>query len=180
MGGEILDGLEFGGPLARIVRHHHENWDGSGYPDALSAQTIPIGARILAIVDCYDALTSERPYREPMSHGRAVDLIVARRATMYDPAILDVFVRVVQRLRSSDAVRDPQRVRGAFIPAARGEGDDDPPRPGDTVIHGAAARGARVRRGRRGRRRGLSGQLRDPNPRSSTRGCSSSCSGSRS
>ena len=104
LGGEILDGLEPGGPLAPIVRHHHENWDGSGYPDALSAQTIPMGARILAIVDCYDALTSERPYREPMSHGRAVDLIVSRRATMYDPAILDVFVRVVQRLRSSDAV----------------------------------------------------------------------------
>jgi putative nucleotidyltransferase with HDIG domain len=104
MGGEILDGLEFGGPLARIVRHHHENWDGSGYPDALSAQTIPIGARILAIVDCYDALTSERPYRQPMSHARALDLIVSRRATMYDPAILDVFVRVVQRLRSGDAV----------------------------------------------------------------------------
>jgi HD-GYP domain-containing protein (c-di-GMP phosphodiesterase class II) len=104
MGGEILDGLELGGPLAEIVRHHHENWDGSGYPDALSAQTIPLGARILAIVDCYDALTSERPYRRPMSHARALDLIVSRRATMYDPAILDVFVRVIQRLRSSDAV----------------------------------------------------------------------------
>jgi len=104
MGGEILDGLEFGGPLARMVRHHHENWDGTGYPDALSAQTIPIGSRILAIVDCYDALTSERPYREPMTHARAVDLIVSRRCTMYDPAILDVFVRVVQRLRSGAAV----------------------------------------------------------------------------
>jgi response regulator RpfG family c-di-GMP phosphodiesterase len=104
IGGEILDGVELGRPLARIVRHHHENWDGSGYPDALSNQTIPIGARILAVVDCYDALTSERPYRERVSHASALELIVARRGTMYDPAILDAFVRVVPRLRSIDAL----------------------------------------------------------------------------
>ena len=102
-GADILDGLEFGGPLARIVRHHHENWDGSGYPDGLHGASIPIGARILAVVDCYDALTSLRPYREPLSHTAAVDMIVERRGTMYDPAILDAFLRVVQRLRSDNA-----------------------------------------------------------------------------
>src|SRR5215213_10545226 len=84
LGADILDGLELGGPLAPIVRHHHENWDGSGYPDALRGGAIPIGARILSVVDCYDALTSERPYRQPVSHASAVELIAARRGTMYD------------------------------------------------------------------------------------------------
>lgn len=104
LGAEILDSLEFGGPLARIVRHHHENWDGTGYPDGLCGQAIPLGARVLAIVDCYDALTSERPYREPLTHASALQMIAARRGTMYDPAILDAFVGVVQRLRSGDAI----------------------------------------------------------------------------
>ena len=86
------------------MRHHHENWDGTGYPDALRGSEIPLGARILAVVDCYDALTSERPYRQPVTHPDALAMIVERRGTMYDPAILDAFVRVVQRLRATDAV----------------------------------------------------------------------------
>ena len=104
LGAEILDGIEFGRPLAQIVRHHHENWDGTGYPDALRGSEIPLGARILAVVDCYDALTSERPYRQPVTHPDALAMIVERRGMMYDPAILDAFVRVVQRLRATDAV----------------------------------------------------------------------------
>ena len=104
IGADILDGLQFGESLAQIVRHHHENWDGSGYPDRLRGYAIPIGARILAVVDCYDALTSERPYREPLTHADAVDLIVSRCGTMYDPAILEVFVRVRQRQRLCYAV----------------------------------------------------------------------------
>jgi putative nucleotidyltransferase with HDIG domain len=102
-GAEILEGVALGRPLTRIVRHHHENWDGSGYPDRLRGDAIPLGARVLAVVDCYDALTSERPYREALAHCEALEIIVARRGTMYDPAILDVFVRVVQRLRARDA-----------------------------------------------------------------------------
>jgi len=104
MGAEILKGIEDGAALASIVRHHHENWDGTGYPDRLRREAIPIGARILAVVDCYDALTSQRPYRQPLTHAEAIAMIVARRGTMYDPAILDAFVRVVQRLHASDAV----------------------------------------------------------------------------
>ena len=108
MGAEILNGIEGGAPLASIVRHHHENWDGTGYPDGLRREAIPIGARILAVVDCYDALTSHRPYRQPLEHAEAIAIIVARRGTMYDPAILDAFVRVLQRVRTSEpgAMRD--------------------------------------------------------------------------
>ena len=64
IGADMLDGFDFPGPLALIVRHHHENWDGSGYPDGLPGTQIPLGARLLSIVDCYDALTSDRPYRQ--------------------------------------------------------------------------------------------------------------------
>ena len=108
IGGELLAEVAFPGPLASLVRHHHENWDGSGYPDRLRRDAIPIGARILAVVDCYDALTSNRPYRQPLQHSEAIAMLVARRGTMYDPAILDTFVRVVERIRRAEpgAIRD--------------------------------------------------------------------------
>jgi GAF domain-containing protein len=77
-----------------IVRAHHENWDGSGYPRGLRGEEIPIGARILSVVDCFDALTSDRPYRSAMSEGEAIAIILERRGTMYDPTVVDMFVRV--------------------------------------------------------------------------------------
>jgi hypothetical protein len=80
------------------VRAHHENWDGSGYPNGLRGTEIPIGARILSVVDCYDALTSDRPYRAAMSDQEALGIIRARRGTMYDPAVVDTFERVCRDL----------------------------------------------------------------------------------
>ena len=67
VGADILAAIEFPYPVVPIVRHHHENWDGSGYPVRLSGTDIPIGARILSVVDCFDALTSDRPYRQRLS-----------------------------------------------------------------------------------------------------------------
>jgi HD-GYP domain-containing protein (c-di-GMP phosphodiesterase class II) len=99
IGADILTAVAFPG-LAVIVRHHHENWDGTGYPDGLRGETIPLGARILSIVDCYDALTSDRPYRRALSHGCAMTMIQERRGTMYDPEIADAFLRIVHRLQS--------------------------------------------------------------------------------
>jgi len=105
IGADILSAFAFPGPLALIVRHHHENWDGTGYPDGLQGEAIPIGARVLSIVDCYDALTSDRPYRRALSHGCALAMIHERRGTMYDPTVTDAFMRIVQRLRTAP-VRD--------------------------------------------------------------------------
>src|SRR4030095_7309579 len=62
IGAQILSEVDFPYPVVPIVRHHHENWDGSGYPDGLHGSEIPLGARILAVVDCFDALTSDLPY----------------------------------------------------------------------------------------------------------------------
>jgi putative nucleotidyltransferase with HDIG domain len=91
IGAEILSEVDFPYPLVPIVRHHHENWDGTGYPEGLKGSEIPIGARILAVVDCFDALTSNRPYRRALSMPEALEIVDWRRGKMYDPAVVDVF-----------------------------------------------------------------------------------------
>ena len=120
IGADILTAVAFPG-LAIIVRHHHENWDGTGYPDGLRREAIPLGARVLSIVDCYDALTSDRPYRRALSHVRATAMIQERRGTMYDPEIVDAFLRIVQRLQDGTG-EDPTgtlQVRAQAIWARR-------------------------------------------------------------
>ena len=92
IGAEILSAIAFPYPVVPIVRHHHENWDGTGYPDGLRGDAIPLGARILAVVDCYDALTSDRPYRRRMTDEQALAIVRERRGTMYDPAVVDAFL----------------------------------------------------------------------------------------
>lgn len=94
VGAEILSSIDFPYPVVPIVRAHHENWDGTGYPRNLKAEDIPIGARILAVVDCFDALTSDRPYRAAMNEADAIAIIVERRGTMYDPQVVDTFLKV--------------------------------------------------------------------------------------
>jgi len=93
IGAEILSSIDFPYPVVPIVRHHHENWDGTGYPDGLKGTEIPLGARILSVVDCFDALTSDRPYRRRMTDEDALKIVTDRRGTMYDPVIVDAFVK---------------------------------------------------------------------------------------
>jgi putative nucleotidyltransferase with HDIG domain len=94
VGADILSAIDFPYPVVPIVRHHHENWDGSGYPSGLSGNDIPIGARILSVVDCFDALTSDRPYRPRLSEQDAIRILVARKGNMYDPLAVDTFIRL--------------------------------------------------------------------------------------
>ena len=98
IGAEILAAIEFPFPVVPIVRYHHENWDGSGYPEGLRGTEIPLGARILSVVDCFDALTSDRPYRPALSTADAFGIIHARRGSMYDPEVVDVFTQLQPRL----------------------------------------------------------------------------------
>jgi putative two-component system response regulator len=86
-----------------IARSHHERWDGDGYPDGLARGDIPLSARIVSLVDCYDALTSARPYKQPMPHAEAVAYIDAARGRAFDPDLVDTFHEVgaeVGRLRA--------------------------------------------------------------------------------
>jgi len=101
IGAEILSSIDFPYPVVPIVRHHHENWDGTGYPAGLQGTAIPIGARILSVVDCFDALTSDRPYRPALSDEEAVNILRQRRGNMYDPMVVDTFIRIRKDLIGS-------------------------------------------------------------------------------
>ncbi|HYM22774.1 MAG TPA: HD domain-containing phosphohydrolase [Vicinamibacterales bacterium] len=99
IGADILSLVEFPFPVVPIVRCHHENWDGSGYPRGVKGDDIPIGARILSVVDCFDALTSDRPYRRRMTDEEALGILRERSGKMYDPAVVEMFTRVYRELR---------------------------------------------------------------------------------
>jgi putative nucleotidyltransferase with HDIG domain len=102
IGADILAAVHFPYPVVPIVRHHHENWDGTGYPDKVKGTDIPIGARILSVVDCFDALTSDRPYRPRLPNDEAMRILLERRGTMYDPLVVDTFVREHARISVID------------------------------------------------------------------------------
>ncbi|WP_295406186.1 two-component system response regulator [uncultured Thiocystis sp.] len=76
---------------SQITRHHHERWDGSGYPDGLSGAAIPLAARLMAVADVYDALRSSRPYKRPFTHTAALNLIEEGRGRHFDPDVVDTF-----------------------------------------------------------------------------------------
>jgi putative two-component system response regulator len=80
--------------ILRVVRHHHERYDGAGYPDGLRNEQIPLGARILAVADTYNAMTSERPYREAMNAEAACAEIERNKGTQFDPEVAAAFLRV--------------------------------------------------------------------------------------
>jgi len=107
IGAEILSSIDFPYPVVPIVRHHHENWNGTGYPDGLKGTDIPLGARILSVVDCFDALTSDRPYRSRMTNEASIAILLERRGVMYDPHIVDVFIAAHERLMPSETPMHP-------------------------------------------------------------------------
>ncbi len=88
VGANILERVHFPYPVVPIVRSHHEAWDGSGYPDGLRGEDIPIGARILTAVDCFDALASERPYRRAMPIDEAMAFVKSKAGTQFDPVVV--------------------------------------------------------------------------------------------
>jgi HD-GYP domain-containing protein (c-di-GMP phosphodiesterase class II) len=83
--------------VAVIVRHHHERFDGLGYPDGLEGEDIPVESRILAVVDAFVAMTEQRPYRGPRDHNAAAAELRAQRGTQFDPRVLDAFEAELQR-----------------------------------------------------------------------------------
>jgi putative two-component system response regulator len=83
-----------------LVSAHHEKWDGSGYPRGLKGNDIPLLGRLMAIVDVYDALVSERPYKKAFPHSEAVGIIVNGRGTHFDPVLVDLFIKVADEFES--------------------------------------------------------------------------------
>ena len=116
VGADILSAIDFPYPVVPIVRHHHESWDGSGYPDGLVGSQIPIGARILSVVDCFDALTSDRPYRPRLSDAEAIDILMERRGSMYDPLVVDAFIKVYKDIAPEETSSARTSVWGTNSP----------------------------------------------------------------
>jgi putative two-component system response regulator len=93
VGEELIRGMRTLDEVRPIVRHHHERMNGSGYPDGLRGEEIPLGARIMAVVDVYDALHTARPYKSPLSHEEAVSILLQEtRAGFWDPQITEAFI----------------------------------------------------------------------------------------
>jgi putative nucleotidyltransferase with HDIG domain len=103
IGADILSSIDFPFPVVPIVRHHHESWDGSGYPDGLRGDEIPMAARILSVVDCFDALTSDRPYRGALTPEKALAVILERRGVMYDPVVVDALLRIKDEISAESS-----------------------------------------------------------------------------
>ncbi|MCK5760119.1 MAG: response regulator [Candidatus Delongbacteria bacterium] len=93
IGAKIVEGITFFEPMIDCIKYHHERFDGKGYPGELQGKNIPLFARIIAIADTYDAITTTRPYRKAMSSDDAIDIMVAGRGTQFDPEILDIFIK---------------------------------------------------------------------------------------
>jgi ribonuclease P protein subunit RPR2 len=103
IGWEILRDVDFLAEAKLVVRHHHERWDGAGYPDGLAGAEIPLAARVFCIADCFDALTTNRPYRPRMDAHRAREVIAENAGTQFDPDVVEAFYDVVEL---SDIARD--------------------------------------------------------------------------
>ena len=102
IGAQILSSIDFPYPVVPIVRHHHERWDGAGYPRGLSGEDIPLGARILSVVDCFDALRSDRPYRARLSDEEITSILRSRSGNMYDPAVVEGFLQTLDDIVAED------------------------------------------------------------------------------
>jgi diguanylate cyclase (GGDEF)-like protein/putative nucleotidyltransferase with HDIG domain len=98
IGADMLSNVDFRYPVVPIVRHHHERWDGRGYPDGLRGEAIPITARILTLVDNYDALRSDRPYKTGMTREAALAYIRENAGTFFDPTLVETFLSMADQL----------------------------------------------------------------------------------
>jgi putative nucleotidyltransferase with HDIG domain len=95
IGSDIVRGLPFPDEVKMIIKHHHERFDGTGYPDGLKGEEIPLLVRIFSIMDVYEALVGFRPYRNPLSAESAADLLQECSGTQFDPDLLDLFFRCI-------------------------------------------------------------------------------------
>ena len=120
IGAEIIANVPFPYPVASLVRSHHERWDGTGYPAGLRGSEIPLGARILAVVDCFAALTSDRAFHRAMPAGEAVNVLWTEAGGALDPAVVARFAELLPTLGAEAVAAEPAR-----DDAARGAAGED-------------------------------------------------------
>ncbi|HEX8847357.1 MAG TPA: diguanylate cyclase [Pyrinomonadaceae bacterium] len=103
VGAQILERVNFPYPVVPIVRHHHEQWNGLGYPDGLKGEEIPITARIISVVDCFDSVREDRPYRRGMTQDEAMALLLRGAGTHFDPKVVNLFLKNLPRFEEEIA-----------------------------------------------------------------------------
>lgn len=111
VGAEILRGVNFPYPVIPAVKHHHERYDGSGYPDGLKGEEIPITARVLSVVDVYDALMQDRPYRKGLPKTKVIEMMNRDAGSHFDPAIVEIFFANIGRLEEMVRNMEPEEER---------------------------------------------------------------------
>jgi diguanylate cyclase (GGDEF)-like protein/putative nucleotidyltransferase with HDIG domain len=140
VGAEILERVKFPYPVVPIVRSHHERWDGTGYPDGLAGEEIPIGARILSAVDCLDALASDRMYRKALPLDQAMLQVAQQSGRAYDPQIVAVlekhYKRIEEMVRAQSGIGERQKL-STSVKVKRG----GPPATGFEVRHDSQPNG---------------------------------------
>ena len=114
VGAELISRIEFPYPVVPIVRHHHEHWNGGGYPDGLRGEQIPLAARIISVADCFDAIREDRPFRRGMTREEAIALLRRGAGTHFDPQIVEVFIEQLPKFESQIAalelaINEPKR-----------------------------------------------------------------------
>jgi len=128
LGYQILNGIDFLHQAAEIVHSHHERYDGDGYPRGLKGEEINLGARVFTVVDAYDAMTSRRPYRAPITQEEALDEIERNGGTQFDPVVVEAFLKMIRR--HPDGFRDENDEFGSRVVAQHGheheEGAEEP------------------------------------------------------
>src|SRR6201988_1313850 len=105
VGAQILGRVDFPYPVVPIVRHHHEQWDGRGYPDRLKGEQIPITARIISVVDCFDSIREDRPFRRGMTFDEATALLRRGAGIHFDPVVVEQFIKNLPRFEAEIAKR---------------------------------------------------------------------------
>jgi putative nucleotidyltransferase with HDIG domain len=131
IGHQMLKDVPFLHSSLSGIRHHHERWDGTGYPDTLGGETIPLQVRILSVADVFDALTSDRPYRQAMSVAEATELIEREAGRQFDPAVVAAFKA---RKEALVAILKQQRARNSPLPLGERPGNFPPPLAGEGMV----------------------------------------------
>jgi putative nucleotidyltransferase with HDIG domain/diguanylate cyclase (GGDEF)-like protein len=115
IGAAILEQVQFPWPVVDVVMTHHERWDGLGYPQALKGDAIHIGGRIISLVDVFDALTSDRPYRKAVSKDQAIQVLRANSGTQFDPKVVETFIRLLPEMEVAIQALQDEPDAGSII-----------------------------------------------------------------
>lgn len=113
---ELLVPLNLSPNILSYIHHHHERYDGTGYPDGLAGDQIPLGARIIAIADAYDSMTSDRPYRKPLSNGEAKNELLKYAGKQFDPQLVTLFLDILKEMEEVFMVKEHVRLPSVSYP----------------------------------------------------------------